>query len=528
VAASSSDWCESGWGTSNVLVVAPHGGTSREDLLSADAAGRRGNDLHTASLARELARRHAGALLVNAVHDRNALDLNRVRDVVNRAPWFLIELERHLERILGRHGSAVVLFVHGWHVGQARCDLGIGASLSRAADAAAADALTASPEFVAHQLEPFRRDLEAAGVIATYGERWPAAHRNNVMRLFRRRMDPSAPVARLARWGAAGRIDAVQLELGVPLRWPGRLRERFVAATRRAFGRGGNGPSGGGNGPNGGAPPTPLVVSARGRGDPPSSLALQAFDPTCGPYGLGIVMGAMRLRRKDVGARLQLFPGGQRMGIFTGHGEIGPVLGVPDLYFEALAGGFIARFRGQVLEVEDAADYFRWESHQAAASLCDASVEVVFRERAGGVGDLSGHVSLAGERFEVRTTAFADGRLHRPRTSRHGTRILASFVDSPPLRLEGDATGTRWVLARLGAHGWEETEQRGAWVEHGEDRFTVDLGGRGALRGEVRTHTALLRPVGPREYVHATFGRIDVQWADQARGAGFYERGRPL
>ena len=159
-----------------MLVIAPHGGISDADLLSAEAAGRRGNDLHTADLARELAARLEGSALINATRDRNWLDLNRLRDVVDRAPWFLDAIDEHVDRILTRHSSALILLVHGWHVGQARCDLGIGASLGSAEEAAArADVLTVSPGFVCGRLETFRRALGSAGVLATYGERWPAA-----------------------------------------------------------------------------------------------------------------------------------------------------------------------------------------------------------------------------------------------------------------------------------------------------------------------------------------------------------------
>jgi len=335
-------WCESTHGAGSVLVVAPHGGLSHEDLLSPAAATRRGNDLHTAGLARELAGRLGGSSLRNPTHDRNALDLNRLGEVLDRAPWFLDAIEDHLARILEAHPVAHVLVVHGWHVGQARCDLGIGASLAAADEAAGcARRLTVSPGFVTGGLEAFRRRLEKAGILATYGERWPAAHRNNLMRVFRRQPDPRLAPLRLRRWVEEGRIEAVQLELGVPLRWPGTPRASLVEAARRIL-AGGRVP----------AVSPPVDRPADRPADQPASdsrsvrsaLGLHAFDTDCGAHGLGIVMGAMRLSGTAVGARLQLFPDGQRMGIFTGHGSVGPVLGVPDLHFEDTPDGFLAHF----------------------------------------------------------------------------------------------------------------------------------------------------------------------------------------
>ncbi len=517
----SPDWCESVFGTSNVLVVAPHGGLSDAPLLSAAAAGRRGNDLHTAGLARELATRLSGAALINGSHDRNELDLNRVHDVVSRAPWFLAEIERHLERILRAHATARVLFVHGWHVGQSRCDVGIGAALAVAHDAhGRADVLSASPAFIMGELEHFRRRLEAGGVLATYGERWPAAHRNNVMRLFRRRPDDGAPAPRLESWVCDGRVEAVQLELGAPLRWPGRRREQFVESAVHAFA-----------GDTAGAAPVvspesaPVSAGAR----PPAALGLQAFDPASGPDGLGVIVGAMRLSGKDVGARLQLFPGGQRMGIFTGHGRVGPVLGVPDLYFHETARGFDASFDGHVLEIDDAAAYFEREASQASARLREATVRLEYRECQGGVGDLCGRVELGGEGFDVRTTAFGDVQMTRGRGAGAGIRIRASFEEgAPPLRLDGYDDGRRWRVARLEPSGWLESERNGHLDVSGQDEWSVRFDDGETVTVVVRTRAALLRPAGPREYVHTTFGVVRVRLDGGLDGAGFFEQRRPL
>ena len=104
-------WFQSIPGSSNVLVLAPHGGITEGSLLEASAVGRSGNDLHTAALAEEFAARLGASALINPCFDRNVLDLNRVKDVRTRAPWFLEQIEESLDPILARHPRAVLLFV---------------------------------------------------------------------------------------------------------------------------------------------------------------------------------------------------------------------------------------------------------------------------------------------------------------------------------------------------------------------------------------------------------------------------------
>lgn len=503
-----------------MLVVAPHGGSSTADLLSGEAVGRRGNDLHTAELARDLAAALDGSLLVNESVDRNQLDLNRVTEVVERAPWFLAELERQVERILSTHRSALVLVVHGWHVEQARCDLGIGAVLENASSAyAKPDVLTAAPEFVAGSLESFRRRLAGEGILATYGERWPAAHRNNVMRLFRRRPDERGFAPGLAARAAEGRVDAVQLELGSPLRWPGELREALIAGAVRTFGSQGSDP--------GVVGPTVLEEAVGDDAGRPTARMVQAFDGGCGGDGLGLVAGAIHLPGKDVGARLQLFPGGQRMAIFVGHGRRGPALGVPDLYFHETPEGFDVRFDGRLLAVDDAAAYFEQEITRADARLVRARFELTFREAAGGLGALEGKVEYDGEPYEVSTTGFGDARGLTGRGTRHGTQLVASFASAPALRLYGPGDEGSWRVSRFVDGAWVETEAWGR-IEHRGDAWHVDLDQGFSATLSARTRGAVLRPVGPREYVHTTFAVVRLRLGSGEQGTGFFEQRRAL
>src|SRR5215470_17146248 len=226
-------WCEWGSGQSAMLVVAPHGGRRTRIVRLPDGGGPKVNDLHTADLARCLAERLDASFIVNTKLDRNELDLNRLSQVLRNAPWFLQLLQHTLTAILARHPVAEVLFVHGWNVTQARCDVGIGVTLEdETAAEGRGDVLTVSAEYVRERLAALRAACHDAGVLATYGERYPARHPNNALQLFRRRpaRTDDASAQRIADWAAADRVQAVQLEVGVPLRWPGPHRERFITA----------------------------------------------------------------------------------------------------------------------------------------------------------------------------------------------------------------------------------------------------------------------------------------------------------
>ena len=83
-----------------------------------------------------------------------------------------------------------------------------------------------SPAFASGAVRPLVEACDARGIVATVGARYPACHRENLLQLFTSRYvaDPRPAVRRLA--DLASSVDAVQLELGIPLRWPGAWRER--------------------------------------------------------------------------------------------------------------------------------------------------------------------------------------------------------------------------------------------------------------------------------------------------------------
>jgi hypothetical protein len=519
-------------GEGPALVVVPHGGLCERDLLEPHGTGTlRGNDLHTGEVARVLTQRMDATLVENVAVDRNQLDLNRIDEVAAKAPWFFDLLRVHVERILARHPVAEVLFVHGWHVVQPTCDVGIGARLASAADASRLAArLTASPDYVAATLERLRRAGEARGVRTTYGERWPAAHRNNVMQLFRRvpRGSSAGRGAALAKLAASGRVHAVQLELGAPLRFPGAWRERFVAAAATAFGTRRMDRVGPSPGTSSGC-----AVSSSEGGRALRGVALQAHDPVLAGGGIGIVAGVGPLSSDELGGRLLLLPGGQRMLLFTGHGRRGADGRLAVGGLEAARGGHEVelRFRGPLLDIPDAALYFRNERAQLGARVVDAEVELRFSARESATwGRVDGHVRVDGTTVRLATAGFTDPVLARATPDAPGSQLRLTASFGPDLGLSAELAsqrGASCVLARSEA-GREVVALADGTplpdVEPGRlpPSFALALRGGGALRCEPRSHVTLLRPLRAGLFARVTFG-VAVYALGERRGSGFYE-----
>src|SRR5262249_56567006 len=145
-----------------------------------------------------------------------------------------------------------------------------------------------SPGLAATAVPAVVRACGARGIAATAGARYPARGRENLIQLFtpRYRDDPRALVRHLAALGA--RTNAMQLELGVPLRWPGTWRRRLVAACV-------------------GALPALLAEEAATTADP---MPIVSHAPKANRHTLEIAAdGASGLVALDAaGARLLLFP----------------------------------------------------------------------------------------------------------------------------------------------------------------------------------------------------------------------------
>jgi hypothetical protein len=532
VAVEAPDWCRWRHGRSAVLVVAPHGGR-RQPMPPVPGGGRasarvrRVNDLHTADLAEELADALDAALIVNPALDRNRLDLNRISQVTARAGWFLALIETLVEDILTRHARAELLFVHGWNVIQPKCDVGIGHPLLEAAGAhACAEALTVSPAYATERLDGFRAACAAAGIATTYGVRYPARHPNNLLQLFR----PSAPCAqtapRLAIWAAARRIEAVQLELGVPVRWPGAFRHGFLRAAVAAF-TGAPAPD---RDPRARAPRTAHAAAQRTRrhDEPVSpSASLQLYDPRA-----GIALTA-RVDRAGVqtAGRLLVFVGRERLALFIGedvHRSGRPSEGP---HFTTTPHGCRMRFAGVALAGDDGGLYWDLEQAFAASTLCAVRVDLSFRRAlSGAYGVAEGWVEIDGARHDIEAHAFTRPGVSSaaPGVWSSQLTLSAAFGAERALRVRHDFPGGG-VLRELTASGEVSHPLPPLTIGFDGDRYSPAriVIGADTLVCEPHTRMAITRPLPPHRQARVTFGAARFL-RDGEEGFGFYEYARAL
>jgi hypothetical protein len=410
-------------GASPLLLVAPHGGRRDPARLPWTRGGLRTNDLRTAELTRELAVATAASALVNDGIDRNDVDLNRIGTAHARAPHFLEALAGLLEETIDRHGRALVLAIHGWNVVQPVVDLGIGYCPGRHAPGEPPGP-SVSAAFIAGALAPLVRALEARGIAAPVGVRYPGRGRENLLQLFteRHRDDARPLVRRLA--GLGRHADAVQLELGLPLRWPGPWRGRFVDAIVQCL---------------------PALLGRWRAGDALSTPAA-APTPAAGcslEFASDAVCGLVAVDR--AGGRLLLFDEPDRVALFTGErigGEASHDVG--GLSLAPLGeGAHRLRYDGPLLRFPDTAPFLDLEAGLAAATLTAADVLLEFRPRHDGgcpFGTVRGTIRVAGRPVAANGVAVLDESEARERAGERiafdlggDERLLLRAVDGGPL-----------------------------------------------------------------------------------------------
>ncbi|MGA8058280.1 MAG: hypothetical protein WB999_08550, partial [Candidatus Binataceae bacterium] len=329
-AAKAARWLQAPDGDAPVLLIAPHGGhagPATRAMLHPKV-----NDLHTADITRELAQRLGAGAIINAGMDRNRLDLNRLSQVMNEAPWLLELIAARLERIVERSGRAVVLLIHGWNVIEPRVDVGIGVKSASGTLLPACGAhVSASDGFVNGPLLDFVESLRQSGIKPTFGLRYPGAGANNLLQAFTRRHAASSidALRRLAALNARGALEAVQLELSVALRMPGRFRTQAIAAIVESFARCDR--------PAAASPPSrierpslieiirtvevpspPLRRGIQESSNGPRRVGLEFYDPST-------QMGAMAsfdLGAGAAGARVMAVAGRERIALFTAEGRV--------------------------------------------------------------------------------------------------------------------------------------------------------------------------------------------------------------
>ena len=382
-AAKGARWLQAPDGDAPVLLIAPHGGhagPATRAMLHPKV-----NDLHTADITRELAQRLGAGAIINAGMDRNRLDLNRLSQVMNEAPWLLELIAARLERIVERSGRAVVLLIHGWNVIEPRVDVGIGVKSASGTLLPACGAhVSASDGFVNGPLLDFVESLRQSGIKPTFGLRYPGAGANNLLQAFTRRHAASSigALRRLAALNARGALEAVQLELSVALRMPGRFRTQAIAAIVESFAR----------------CDRPAAASPPSRIERPSRIEIirtvEATSPASrrgtqqspiGPLRVGLefydpstqvgAMASFNLGAGAAGARVMAVAGRERIALFTAEGRVertahSLTLGPLALRFD---GGRVRfDFAGPAVVVEDGTAYLSVESALAKAALHEA------------------------------------------------------------------------------------------------------------------------------------------------------------
>jgi hypothetical protein len=446
-------------GRSPIVLVAPHGGRRDAQRRPWGSVPLKMNDLHTASLARELAAALDASALVNESGDRNDVDLNRISATHDAAPHFLTALCELIEAAVNRHERVCVVTVHGWNVVQPAVDVGLG--VSPGASHLVTDGAAVSEPFARAVLPRLAARLAAAGIVTTPGLRYPARARENLLQLFTGRHDADARplVRRLA--ALAPRVDALQLELSLPLRVPGVWRTAFVDACRHALDPRERDATAAW--PAWTAPPA----------DGPARVALEFVAP--GLSGLAALDGH--------GGRLILFPDDGRLFTFTGE-RIGAHADgcVAGLALTATPEGDVhLAYEGPMLAFPDTTPFLDLEQGLAGATVAHARVLLRMtpshRETGApcGAGPVVGHAVFGTTRYDVRghgvrTRRAVDlgGGVRASLRLADGTVVIARGADGVVCRDGGhaaiarctardDGTATRLAFETIDGRSFELT-----------------------------------------------------------------------
>jgi hypothetical protein len=375
--AATESWLETIAADSPILLIAPHGG--RASAATRAILHPKVNDLHTGEITRDLARRLGATALVNWGMDRNLLDCNRLPQLVERAPWILELIAAQLERLIARHGRAVVLLIHGWNIIEPRVDFGVGLrSYGAELRPAGSACVSARDEFIHGPLAHFAAQLRSSGIKPTFGMRYPAGGAQNLLQAFtaRHRAHPTETLRRIAALASDGAVDSAQLELSVAVRMPGELRERCLNAIEESFCRDGHAPLAPTVVVNRAPRARPTIARAAVQPQMPTRVGIEFYDPAArigAMASFDIAGGA--------GARIMVLMERHRAALFTAEGrpalrgggaELGP------LALRRTAGALELEFRGPAVVVPDSTAYLSIERALASGRL-DGAMNVAAR-----------------------------------------------------------------------------------------------------------------------------------------------------
>ncbi len=580
-------WLEVIGGAAPLMLIAPHGG--RAGAASRSTLHPKVNDLETAAIARELAHRLGATALINAGMDRNEIDCNRLSQLSARAPWMLDLIAQFASRMVARHGHATVLLIHGWNVIEPRIDFGLGlrAVNGRLRPPAGAH-VSASDQFIHGPVTALSARLAAAGIIPTFGLRYPGGASQNLLQAFTQRHAGSeiAALREIAGLAARGAIDALQLKMSVAVRMAGSIRTRGVAALTEIFRSIANGDRR--RAPTASDPARiaverePLPRTARkttsAPAAPPVRVGIEFYDPASRVGG----MASFDFGSGAAGARIMLLFDDCRAALFTGEGSAerrGGHLRLGPLELALGARGGRLDFHGPAVIVNDGAAYLSVENALAQSELDTAmTVEAMIdleggappagsddvmldglieqalgaagnadpKPRASGgnalFGRLRGAIVLGGVRREIDAVARVGASFTGLEPLRFETRrmLWACFPDAAELSaLEARA----WTFADAAAErtmrllcdgGWRrgdlagielETPAPGARPNRISATITAPRGGSAHLHGIAEAFMTLSRPGPDHTRIHTSIGFASYRLGG-ATGAGMFEYSR--
>ena len=577
-------WLEVIQGSAPILLIAPHGG--RAGAASRATLHPKVNDLETAAIARDLAKRLDAAALINAGMDRNEIDCNRLSQINARAPWLLDLIAHHVHQMIERHGRATVLLIHGWNVIEPRIDFGLGLRETNGRLRAPAEAhVSASDRFINGPVAALFAHLDAAGIIPTFGLRYPGGASQNLLQAFTQRHAHSeiAALRQLAGLAADDAIDALQLEMSVAVRMPGAIRTSSLEALTQIFRDSAAGDS---------RPTAATVANATKiieRDAPPRIPSRRPLTkPASQPVRVGIEFYDPRTRIGGMasfdfgagaaGARIIIMFDDCRAALFTGEGtsvrQDGRVrLGPLKLALDAHAG--VLAFRGPAVIVNDGAAYLSVENALAQSELdpamtVDATIDLDegthsarFADgvlnglieqalRSNGHPDVSGNpaifgrlrgaIVLAGVRREIDAVARIGASFTGLEPLRFETRRMLwacfpdtaeftalearawTFADAAPQRTARQLSGREWCECEIGRIELE-TPAPGARPDRIMLNMTTPRGDDAQLEGSAEAFMTLSRPGPDHTRIHTSIGFASYRFGD-ATGAGMFEYSR--
>jgi hypothetical protein len=383
-------------------------------------------------------------------------------------------------RIVDLHQRATVLIVHGWNIIEPRVDLGFGLRERNGRLHPPRGAhVSASDGFILGTAAEFAARLRAAGILPTFGLRYPGGGAQNLLQAFTtRHLGNSSPALdRIARFAAAGSIDALQLELSVALRMAGAPREKLIEAIARSFGE-----------PQDQLSAKPALAIVRTVTPiapkkavtvapvPPFRIGVEFYDRDARIGG----MASFDFGPNAAGGRIMMLFERRRVALFTGEGgatrhgntvSLGPLM----LAANPDRGGL--HFRGPAVVVDEGTAYLSVEGALAQGRLdpameVDATLE--FEPDTPGFGDRLGAIETAIEetvRDHQSLMGLADAAPPRPSFGR-----LHGVVSFDGVRRRLNATARVGVsFTGLGTRKFVERRMIWACAPEGDRHAAIEL-----------------------------------------------------